>query len=77
MEELQGNSGTTSTDSFESSDPLFIPSTSPTELSSSSEEASQSSAEQNVDGPTSQVFAPCRNSSRNRHPPQRFQSEQT
>ena len=75
--ELQATSSTTSTDSSESSEPFFIPSTSPTELSSSSEETSQSSTEQNTDSPTSQVSAPRRNPSRNRHPPQRFQSEQT
>lgn len=58
----------TSTDNSQSSDPPFIPFTSPTELSSSSEATPQPTtkpsllAEQhNLDIPTSQVLAPWRN----------------
>ena len=82
--ETQPNPSTlTATDDSESSDSPFIPITPSTEPSLTSDETSQSTTEQsqpveqqNTNSQTSQVPAPRRNPSRNRHPPKRFQSGQ-
>ena len=83
--ETQPNPSTlTATDDSESSDSPFIPIIPSTEPSLTSDETSQSTTEQsqpveqqNTNSQTSQVPAPRRNPSRNRHPPKRFQSAQT
>ena len=80
---LPNTSTSTSTDSSQSSDSPFIPFTTSTELTSSSDATSQLTTEQSqpveqhtTDIPTPQVSVPRRNPVRNRRPPKRYQSGQ-